>query len=338
MVAFFCPPPPPAFPFFSVPVQLILNSLSSLLQREMSKRPSETPTKSKDEKEDKRWVVFFFPLYLSSPPPLTLSKLFLDRFSAPRSIEHAPRRVLLGALPPRRPARIVASGALCRCFGSSARPPDAGPARLAVRLQVSFIFFFFFFSIRSLSSSMTTSTTPFLLLLPHHKTPTTNHQTKPNKTKNHSALEPVIPAEIMQLHHSKHHQAYVTNLNAGAEKYAAAEARGDVAAMLSLQPALKFNGGGHLNHSLLWTTLCPARDYEPPKGALERAIEESFGGAGKGAGKEVGAAAATKAKASAREGERERAEGGGAKGVESVRRLRSAPPLSFFTCVVTWKE
>ena len=139
---------------------------------------------------------------------------------------------------------------------------------------------------------MTTSTTPFLLLLPHHKTPTTNHQTKPNKTKNHSALEPVIPAEIMQLHHSKHHQAYVTNLNAGAEKDAAAEARGDVAAMLSLQPALKFNGGGHLNHSLLWTTLCPARDYEPPKGALERAIEESFGGAGKGAGKEVGAAAA----------------------------------------------
>ena len=98
----------------------------------------------------------------------------------------------------------------------------------------------------------------------------------------------MIPAEIMQLHHSKHHQAYVTNLNAAAEKHAAAEARGDVAAMLSLQPALKFNGGGHLNHSMLWTTLCPAKDYEPPAGALARAIEESFGGGGGGGGGEGG--------------------------------------------------
>ena len=81
----------------------------------------------------------------------------------------------------------------------------------------------------------------------------------------------------MQLHHAKHHQAYVTNLNAGAERHAEAEARGDVAAMLALQPALKFNGGGHLNHSLLWGTLCPAADFEPPTGALARAISERFG-------------------------------------------------------------
>ena len=92
----------------------------------------------------------------------------------------------------------------------------------------------------------------------------------------------MIPAEIMQLHHSKHHQAYVSNLNAAAEKHAAAEARGDVAAMVSLQPALRFNGGGHVNHSLLWQTLCPVADFEPPRGALERAIEESFGGGGGG--------------------------------------------------------
>ena len=88
----------------------------------------------------------------------------------------------------------------------------------------------------------------------------------------------MIPAEIMQLHHSKHHQAYVTNLNASAEKYAQAESRNDVATMLSLQPALRFNGGGHLNHSLLWKTLCSAKGFVPPSGALERAIAESFGG------------------------------------------------------------
>ena len=96
----------------------------------------------------------------------------------------------------------------------------------------------------------------------------------------------MIPAEIMQLHHSKHHQAYVTNLNVGAEKYAAAEARNDVAAMLSLQPALKFNGGGHVNHSMLWRTLCPAKDFQPPTGALARAIEEGFGGGASSGGGE----------------------------------------------------
>ena len=87
----------------------------------------------------------------------------------------------------------------------------------------------------------------------------------------------MIPAEIMRLHHSKHHQAYVTNLNAGAEKYAAAEARNDVAAMISLQPALKFNGGGHLNHSMFWKMLSP-KGGGKPAGALAAAIDKAFGG------------------------------------------------------------
>lgn len=127
---------------------------------------------------------------------------------------------------------------------------------------------------------------PFFFSLDTPDKPPTSTTTTTNcaTTNNDSALEPVIPAEIMQLHHSKHHQAYVTNLNAAAERAAAAEARGDVAAMLSLQPALRFNGGGHLNHSLLWTTLCAAKDFEPPQGALARAIEESFGGGNGGEG------------------------------------------------------
>lgn len=72
-----------------------------------------------------------------------------------------------------------------------------------------------------------------------------------------AALEPVISSEIMQIHHSKHHNTYVTNLNAALEKYADAEAKGDVAAMIALQGAIKFNGGGHVNHSIFWTNLAP---------------------------------------------------------------------------------
>merc|ERR1712039_907480 len=66
------------------------------------------------------------------------------------------------------------------------------------------------------------------------------------------ALEPVISAEIMQLHHSKHHQTYVNNLNAAEEKLAEASAKNDVSAIIGLQGALKFNGGGHSNHSIFW--------------------------------------------------------------------------------------
>ena len=60
----------------------------------------------------------------------------------------------------------------------------------------------------------------------------------------YNALEPVISAEIMELHHKKHHNAYITNYNAAMEKYLEAEGKGDIAAMIALQPALRFNGGG----------------------------------------------------------------------------------------------
>jgi Fe-Mn family superoxide dismutase len=94
-----------------------------------------------------------------------------------------------------------------------------------------------------------------------------------------SALEPVISAEIMELHYSKHHKTYVTNLNAALEKYVDAESKRDVAAMIALQQAIKFNGGGHVNHSIFWTNLAPAREGggEAPKGALAEAINKEFG-------------------------------------------------------------
>lgn len=57
-------------------------------------------------------------------------------------------------------------------------------------------------------------------------------------------LEPAISAEIMQLHHSKHHQTYINNLVAALERHKEAEMRGDLATQISLHNAIKFNGGG----------------------------------------------------------------------------------------------
>lgn len=93
-------------------------------------------------------------------------------------------------------------------------------------------------------------------------------------------LEPVISAEIMNLHYNKHHQAYVTNLNKALEQYAAAESKSDLAGMVSLQQAIKFNGGGHINHSIFWTNLAPKNKGGgvSPEGELAVAIEQAFGG------------------------------------------------------------
>lgn len=99
----------------------------------------------------------------------------------------------------------------------------------------------------------------------------------PDLPYDYGALEPVINAEIMQLHHQKHHQAYVTNANKALEQYQEAERQGDVAKMIGLQGAIKFNGGGHINHSMFWKMLCPPKEYEEPSGALEKAIEADFG-------------------------------------------------------------
>lgn len=94
------------------------------------------------------------------------------------------------------------------------------------------------------------------------------------------ALEPSISSKIMELHHSKHHQAYVTNLNNALGSYAAAVSANDIPAQIALQPAIKFNGGGHINHSLFWANLAPATSSEAnPKSApkLVAAIEATWG-------------------------------------------------------------
>jgi Fe-Mn family superoxide dismutase len=92
-------------------------------------------------------------------------------------------------------------------------------------------------------------------------------------------LEPAISAEIMTLHYSKHHQGYVNNLNKALEQFSDAQAKNDLSAMEALLSAIKFNGGGHLNHSIFWTNLSPKNKDGgmPPTGPLAEAIKRDFG-------------------------------------------------------------
>ncbi len=94
-----------------------------------------------------------------------------------------------------------------------------------------------------------------------------------------AALEPQISAAIMELHYSKHHAAYVAGYNAAMEKYRVAEKAGDIAGMVALQSALKFHGGGHVNHTIFWKSLAPAGKGGggEPSGALAPAIQKQFG-------------------------------------------------------------
>lgn len=101
----------------------------------------------------------------------------------------------------------------------------------------------------------------------------------PELSYDFNALEPVISAEIMQIHYSKHHNAYVTNLNVALEKYYEAESRADIATMIGLQQAIRFNGGGHVNHSIFWTNLAPISHGGGVflDGALSQALLKEFG-------------------------------------------------------------
>jgi len=83
----------------------------------------------------------------------------------------------------------------------------------------------------------------------------------------------------MELHHSKHHQTYVTNYNAALDKMSEAQASNDIATQIATQPAINFTGGGHINHTLFWENLAPKNSGggEPPSGSLAKAIDSNFG-------------------------------------------------------------
>lgn len=97
----------------------------------------------------------------------------------------------------------------------------------------------------------------------------------PDLTYDYSALEPHISARIMELHHSKHHQAYVTGANAAIDAMAEARENNSFANLPKLQKDLAFNLGGHVNHSLFWQNLSP--DGGDVAGNLAAAIDEYFG-------------------------------------------------------------
>ncbi|MGG7462998.1 MULTISPECIES: superoxide dismutase [unclassified Plantibacter] len=91
-----------------------------------------------------------------------------------------------------------------------------------------------------------------------------------------AALEPAISGKIMELHHGKHHQAYVTGANTALDKLAEARESGDFAGVNKLEKDLAFNLGGHVNHSIFWTNMGPARGLRP-EGEFAAAIDDAFG-------------------------------------------------------------
>ncbi|MCD4548894.1 superoxide dismutase [Schaalia sp. lx-260] len=98
----------------------------------------------------------------------------------------------------------------------------------------------------------------------------------PELPYDYAALEPHISARIMQLHHNKHHAAYVAGANAALEALAAARETGDFAAINLHEKNLAFHLGGHTNHSIFWQNMTPD-GQERPDGDLAAAIDEFFG-------------------------------------------------------------
>jgi Fe-Mn family superoxide dismutase len=99
----------------------------------------------------------------------------------------------------------------------------------------------------------------------------------------YDALEPHIDAQTMEIHHTKHHQTYVNNLNGAVQGTAWADTPvehliADLAALPeNIRGVVRNNGGGHANHSLFWTVMSPSGGGEPT-GALRKAIDQDIGG------------------------------------------------------------
>lgn len=100
--------------------------------------------------------------------------------------------------------------------------------------------------------------------------------TLPELAYDYSALAPSISGAIMELHHSKHHQAYVTGANTALAQLADARDKDDFAWVNKLEKDLAFNLGGHINHSIFWTNLSPDGG-DKPTGDLAAAIDDQFG-------------------------------------------------------------
>lgn len=107
--------------------------------------------------------------------------------------------------------------------------------------------------------------------------------TLPKLSYAYDALEPYIDAKTMEIHYTKHHQAYIDKLNAALEKYpdlankSAEELISDLNTIPEdIRTAVRNHGGGHANHSMFWTIMAPGMGGEPT-GDIASAITQSFG-------------------------------------------------------------
>jgi superoxide dismutase, Fe-Mn family len=100
--------------------------------------------------------------------------------------------------------------------------------------------------------------------------------TLPELPYDYAALEPHYSAEVLELHHDKHHAAYVKGANDTLEKLEAARANDDFNAIVGLQKSMAFNVSGHVLHSLFWKNLSPDGGGKP-EGELAAAVEHFFG-------------------------------------------------------------
>lgn len=107
--------------------------------------------------------------------------------------------------------------------------------------------------------------------------------TLPELSYDYNALEPHIDAKTMEIHHTKHHQTYINNLNAALESHPELQDKPveDLIRDLGSVPeairvAVRNNGGGHLNHSMFWTVMGPGAGGQP-SGDLASAIDSAFG-------------------------------------------------------------
>jgi len=135
---------------------------------------------------------------------------------------------------------------------------------------------------------MIVKTDRFSVITPKDRIPTITKETKmswdlPKLNYDYKALEPHIDARTMEIHHTKHHQAYITNALAALEKHP--ELKDKSAEQLisdlngvpeDIRTAIRNNAGGHANHSLFWTVMAPQAGGEP-QGALLTAIDAAFG-------------------------------------------------------------
>jgi Fe-Mn family superoxide dismutase len=112
--------------------------------------------------------------------------------------------------------------------------------------------------------------------------------TLPELKYNYSALEPILSTKLLELHHKKHHQTYVNNLNAALEQFEGtplinSEAKNafDYNKMATLTQTIKFNLGGHINHSIYWENLAPigqgGGEFPNEASPLTKQVKEQYG-------------------------------------------------------------